>query len=235
MSGGLSNLIRKFFPKSAAVQDSQLFQCGFPVYDVTAFAGEIDLSSFDVLQWAPAWMSRAERLMVYTLIFGLRPLRYLEIGTFQGGSAVIVAAAMNASSNPGRMVCVDPEPRIEPEHWEKLKPRATLLKGFSPDILPRAYKAAGGFFDFVFIDGDHSEAGVKRDANGVLPYVTSGSYILFHDCFFSDVAKGIDAFLDSNAGILKDYGPLTREVTSQSSPEQGLTWWGGLRLMQVFK
>ena len=135
--------------------------------DVTAFASEIDLGYLEVIKWAPVWMTRAERLLLYTLIFTLRPNRYLEIGTFQGGSALVAAAAMDALESPGRMVCVDPEPKIDPKNWERLQHRATLLTGFSPQILPQAQEAAGGPFDFALIDGDHTYEGLVRDAKGV--------------------------------------------------------------------
>ena len=81
-----------------------------PVYDVTPFASEIDLTHLDVIHTAPVWMTRAERLLIYTLAFTLRPLRYLEIGTFQGGSALMVSAALDSLNSDAKMVCVDPTP-----------------------------------------------------------------------------------------------------------------------------
>lgn len=194
---------------------------------------EIDLAALDVIRWAPVLMTRAERLLLYALIFGLRPQRYLEIGTLYGGSALITAAAMDAVENPGRLVCVDPRPQIAPEHWKRLAPRTTLVKGFSPDVLPRAVEVANGPFDFVLIDGDHSYAGVLRDANSVLPLVADGAYLLFHDSFFSDVAQALHDFAVRHLDQIVDFGSLTREVTLQSRPESDLTHWAGLRLMQV--
>jgi predicted O-methyltransferase YrrM len=35
--------------------------------------------------------------------------------------------------------------------------------------------------DLVFIDGDHSYQGVKRDYEQVFPFVKNGGHILFHD------------------------------------------------------
>src|SRR5512143_1891755 len=88
-----------------------------PRYDVTACASEINLGDLDVVQWAPVWMTRAERLLLYTLAFCLRPKRYLEIGTLKGGSALLVNAALNSLQAEGRLVCVDPKPQMDPEHW----------------------------------------------------------------------------------------------------------------------
>jgi predicted O-methyltransferase YrrM len=204
-----------------------------PVYDVTPFAAEIDLEKLDVIRWAPCWMTRAERLLLFALIFGIRPKHYLEIGTFKGGSALIAAAAMEASNNPGRLICIDPEPQISIEHWERLKQRTRVLQGFSPDILPRASEVIGGLFDFVFIDGDHSYEGVMRDATGVLPFVEKGAYLLFHDSFFPDVAEAICDFVLQHSSHIIDFGNLTREVTVQRDNHSNPVYWGGLRMLQI--
>lgn len=203
------------------------------VHDVTSHFTEFDLSALEVFKWVPAHMTRSERLLMFTLAFNLRPQRYLEIGTFQGGSALIVAAALDSLRSDARMVCVDPRPAIAPEHWEKLKHRTTLLTGFSPDILPEAQKAAGGPFDLVLIDGDHSFEGMMRDAEGVLPYVRPGSYLLFHDSFYHEVDEGIKAFVQRHADRVVDLGQMTREVTVHQEPGGAPVHWGGLRLLQL--
>ena len=50
-----------------------------------------------------------------------------------GGSALVVAAAMDAARYDGRIVCVDPNPNIAPEHWARLEsardPCARLVSG----------------------------------------------------------------------------------------------------------
>jgi len=202
------------------------------VFDVTVFGDRIDLASLDVIRWAPAWMTRAERLLLFALIFGLRPTRYLEIGTFQGGSALIVAAAMDASGTQGKMVCVDPEPQIAPDNWKRIEHRAILLQGSSPGILAQAARVVGGAFDFVLIDGDHTAAGVMRDAQGILSFLARGGYLLFHDAYFSQIARALDEFAVQNLGRVLDMGCLTREVTTQVFPSSDKVYWGGLRLMR---
>jgi predicted O-methyltransferase YrrM len=203
------------------------------VYDVSADAASIDLSALEVIRWAPVWMTRAERLLLYTLTFTLRPMRYLEIGTLQGGSALVVCAAMDALDTPGRIVCLDPEPKIAPDHWQRIEHRATLVRGYSPPALARAREAAGGLFDFVLIDGDHSAAGVLRDADGVLPFVTDGAYLLFHDSLAEEVGRGVHEFLARNPHHLVDFGILTREIMLEARPGRPPLRWGGLRLIQV--
>lgn len=204
-----------------------------PTYDVTSHAAEIDLSALQVITWTPAWLSRAERLTLFSLIFSLRPMRYMEIGTFQGGSALIVAAAMDTLNHDGRMFCVDPNPRMKDEHWQQIQHRTTLFQGYSPDVLTQVAQAAGAPFDFVFIDGDHSYKGVLRDARGVMPYVSSGSYLLFHDAFFPDVERGLNDFAREFNQKVIDCGPITREITVQQDEGRPPIPWGGFRLMRV--
>lgn len=224
--------------RSEAKKNSEIYplpalEAGLDVHDVTLEAAYIDLSYLDVVTWTPAFMTRAERLLLYTLVFTLRPLRYLEIGTLHGGSALMVAAAMDALNSHGRLVCVDPNPKIEPENWQRIEHRATLLNGYSPAILPQAQAEAGGPFDFVLIDGDHSAKGVLRDARGVLPHVANGAYLLFHDSFNPDVAQGLAKFAAEQAAALVDFGSLTREATFLADDKGNQTRWGGLRMMQV--
>jgi predicted O-methyltransferase YrrM len=229
----LLNLFKRNILNRLTPQGPQAVGPNVRVYDVTAFPADIDLEALDVIRWAPAWMTRAERLLLYSLVFGLRPQCYLEIGTLEGGSALIVSTAMDASGNDGRMVCVELNPQIDPEHWSRIRSRATLLQGSSPDILSDAHKTAGCPFDFVFIDGDHTYTGVLRDANGVLPFVADGAYLLFHDSFFPDVARAIDIFVAQHSNQIVDFGILTREVTLQPQPQGEPIRWGGLRMMQI--
>lgn len=202
------------------------------VFDVTPFFDQIDLTSLEVIRQAPAWMTRGERLLLFALIFGLRPARYLEIGTFQGGSALIVAASMDASGSHGRIVCIDPKPEIKPEDWKRIEHRGTLLQARSPEILAHAVQVVGGMIDFALIDGDHTAAGVTRDAEGVLPFLAQGGYLLFHDAYFPQVGRALDDFAKRNPEQIIDLGCLTREVTLHTLPSSDIVTWGGLRLMR---
>ncbi|MBN1659278.1 MAG: class I SAM-dependent methyltransferase [Anaerolineae bacterium] len=204
-----------------------------PHYDVTAFASDIDLDPLDAIQSAPAWMTRAERLMLYTLTFCLRPRRYLEIGTYQGGSALVVHSALTSLGSDARLFCVDPQPAVAAEHWQLLAKRTTLIEGYSPQILPQVMRLAGGRFDLVLIDGDHTYRGVLADANGALACAEHGGYILFHDGFHVDVKRAIDEFVEAHREQVIDLGMLTREVTSQLDDAGNRVEWGGLRLVYV--
>src|SRR5215467_7586003 len=66
-----------------------------------------------IIYSAPTHLSTAERLFLYALVRGTVPQRALEIGTARGGSAAIIAAAME-DNGIGAIIGVDPERRVEP-------------------------------------------------------------------------------------------------------------------------
>jgi predicted O-methyltransferase YrrM len=175
-------------------------------------------------------MTMAERIVLYALVIGLRPRRCLEIGTFKGGSALIIAAALDDSGD-GILACVDPNAQIKPEHWKEIAHRAILFQKPSPEILPDASRAVGGKFDFALIDGDHSTEGVVRDISGVLPLLESPAYLLLHDAHNQEVISGIRTVLAHPENRLTYCGPISTEKTVDSSP--GVAW-GGLRLLRFF-
>lgn len=187
---------------------------------------------FGVIYTTPAHMTAGERVLLYGFTFGLRPERTLEIGTFRGGSALVIAAALDDVGR-GRLVCVDPVPQIAPEHWAQISHRATLFAEPSPDALPRAMEAAGGPFDFALIDGDHEYPGVVRDIEGVLPFLADGARVLFHDAHYWEVEDAIDRMLVVHADVLSDCGMVSTERTPEDRSVNGRQIvWGGLRLLR---
>jgi predicted O-methyltransferase YrrM len=185
---------------------------------------------FGMIEDAPVLMSWSERVVLYSTVFGLRPRRSLEIGTHKGGSATIIIAALD-DIGAGSLICVDPNPVVAPETWDKISHRATLLSGNSPEILSRAKEAAGGSFDFALIDGDHSLEGVVRDIEGVLPLLADQAFLLFHDAHFDPVKDGIDRMLSKHRARLVDCGMVSVERT-EDPDGQPRVCWGGLRMLR---
>ncbi|HMD96037.1 MAG TPA: class I SAM-dependent methyltransferase [Terriglobia bacterium] len=183
---------------------------------------------FDVVHQAPVLMTMTERVLLYGLVAGLRPLRCLEIGTHKGGSAMIITAALD-DIGVGRLACVDPNPVVKPEHWQTIAHRVTLQQGCSPDILPAASQAVGGKFHFALIDGDHSTAGVVRDIKGVLAYLEDDAYLLFHDAHNREVVAGINAARNDAGDCLVNCGMISTEKTVDLEHD---ALWGGLQLLR---
>ena len=86
-------------------------------------------------------------------------------------------------------------------------------------------------FRSVFIDGDHSEAGVAADLKGVLEVTSPGAVILLHDAFHAPVHKAIEAALIAggyaDAGILAD----TRNAGERVETGQPIVY-GGVRMLR---
>ena len=112
--------------------------------------------------------------------------RLVEIGVAEGASAVTLREAM---APQGNLWLIDPfhlsrfqrlntTKRVAHRAVGKIKNgRAIWISEFS-------FKAAKnwvGQIDFLFIDGDHSEAGVQRDWEDWNQYVISGGIVAFHD------------------------------------------------------
>lgn len=205
--------------------------------DVTSIYGRyFDLhpilgpAGLPVVGWAPVKMTPAERLLLWTLAYCLRPAVYLEIGIFEGGSARIVASALETARAPGRIVAIDPEPRISEEIWQGLAARTTLLRSRSPEALGQVLALCGpGSVGLALVDGDHDEKAVLADAEALLELLAPGAWVLFHDAHLPGVARAIDGWVRRDPERLLDLGLLTCEFTSEAAGRGNLQRFGGLR------
>lgn len=119
------------------------------------------------------------------------PLNILEVGSLYGGTLITFMANFPGS----RLTSVDlgigqHDHRAEgvraaqatwPEHAATYNCDLLAITGDShaPEIIARAQER--GPFDLVFIDGDHTYAGVKQDAEAYGAMVRPGGLIAFHD------------------------------------------------------
>lgn len=60
--------------------------------------------------------------------------------------------------------------------------------------------------DYLFVDGDHTETGVRADCRAWLPHMNSGGYVLFHDYWPYPADHAL-------AGV--DYWPMVRTVANE--------------------
>src|SRR5215472_1851586 len=104
-----------------------------------------------VVYSAATHLSISERLFLYALVRATCPQRALEIGTALGGSAAIIAAAME-DNGVGRIIGVDPLRRVDPVH-PRYHGRFHLIESAAPSGIDEAARLAGSGFDFVFYDG----------------------------------------------------------------------------------
>jgi predicted O-methyltransferase YrrM len=176
---------------------------------------------------APSEMSISERLFLYSLVRGTRPIRVIEIGSRRGGSACIMAAAMEDSGQGlGLIVGVDPEPIITVPQRLFYK-RFRLISKPSPDALPEARELAGGPFDLALIDGLHIYDQAKLDLEGILPHMSDNSYLLLHDAFHYGVTQAVSEALERHP-LLHDCGYVCARPAVRGL---GVMAYGGFRLL----
>ncbi len=118
-----------------------------------------------------------EAAALFKAIRGLPRARGVEIGRFIGGSTLLLAVAVGPE---GKLTSIDSEPQDDKTlnsvlQQAGLRSRVDLMAG---DPGPAAWKEA---LDFVFIDGDRSYKGAKRDHNLWGNRVKEAGLIIHHD------------------------------------------------------
>jgi predicted O-methyltransferase YrrM len=110
----------------------------------------------------------------------------VEIGSYQGVSAVRIAAALAAD---GLLFCIDPWPggtRGEDPNFKMFKrhvlrtnstDRIKILRGRTVEVADEIPTS----IDFAFIDGDHAWSGIEADWKTIAPRVTEGAVVCLHD------------------------------------------------------
>lgn len=187
---------------------------------------------FHAVHTAPVWMSMHERVLLYGLVVGLQPRCTLEIGTFKGGSTLIITAALD-DLDTGEIICVDPEPHVADEDWAAVRHRAKMVAEPSPPGVTSARELASEPFDFAFIDGDHTLEGVCRDIDATLPVLADSAHLLFHDAHYYEVREAIDAAVVTYGERLIDAGLVSVFKTDDTpAPDGSEVAWGGLRLLR---
>jgi len=96
----------------------------------------------------------------------------LEIGRKHGGSTVLMASALDK----GKLYSVDIVDHSEAhDNTSELSNKIVLINGNSSEI------EWDREIDLVFIDGDHSYDGVRKDIEKFIPFVKLNGYAIFHD------------------------------------------------------
>ena len=135
----------------------------------------------------------AEIVQLLRIIAALQPRRIVEVGSAAGGTLFLFA---RAAASDAILVGVDLPPQPEGgglSDWRAAlyaealgapPQRVRMVRGDShaPATVARVREALDGqAADFLFIDGDHSYAGVRRDYELFSPLVRTGGLIAFHD------------------------------------------------------
>lgn len=182
-----------------------------------------------------AQLRMPERVLLYALIHGIRPRNVLEVGSAQGGSAYIIAGALDDNQS-GRLVCIDPEFRFAEATWEAVRSRAVRIGGRSPAAYAEAQRQiAPECFDFVFLDGDHRYEALVADIEGLIPLLADRAHLLLHDSNHPEVSTAIADCVSRSAGELLDCGDVSIELSHVVAENGDVELWGGLRLLRFVR
>lgn len=122
------------------------------------------------------------------LVAKIQPKNILEIGTWKGYSAETWIKSFSPQIFITLEIDPKPEDAIEIEgydyRWKTNSHPESKEIGVIPAI-PLPFKAVKEGIDFLFIDGDHSEAGVCLDFQMYSPLVRKGGIIVFHDVVYT--------------------------------------------------
>lgn len=193
--GVAAHLARRF---RAALRPAVLSKVGATLREAaarTTSLGElVDLThnfrSHDIII-APIQV-RSEIVSLLTMLQQNPPSTVLEVGTARGGTLFLFS---RVAADDATLISID-----LPRHFNKgglAAWRARLLKSLAREqqrvelVQANSHEAAtrervqrllnGRTVDFLFIDGDHSYEGVKRDFELYAPLVRPGGLIAFHD------------------------------------------------------
>ena len=128
---------------------------------------------------------RSEILSLATLVNKLAPKLILEIGTERGGTLFIWSAIASTKVVSCDLQYMQTQQRLF-KRFPPLKSKCEvkLLSGDShSDSFEKVVREEldGELVDFLFIDGDHSESGVRLDFEKYKKFVRKGGLVAFHD------------------------------------------------------
>jgi len=151
---------------------------------IAGFDDLVFLFSSTLLAHGVASLRLDEAAYLYRLVRDEQPEVVVEIGRYRGGSTLLFAAALDRgvlhsydiATRQGRSGAeLDNQLGAALDRYD-LSDRVRLHVEDSRTAAPPASQ-----IDVLFIDGDHSEAGVRADFDRWAPFVGPGGHLLFHD------------------------------------------------------
>jgi predicted O-methyltransferase YrrM len=182
-------------------------------------------SRLAIVHTARTHLSTAERLFLYSLVRGTMPERVLEIGTAQGGSAAIIAAAME-DNGIGTLIGIDPVPRVDtslPSYYKRFK----TLECAAPKGVDEAARMAGGKFDLVFYDGPNVNSAASEILAAIIPHLAERAYLVIDNALHYGLHQTIIDAVEAESR-LHDCG----FVCVKLSVHDRNVAYGGLRLVR---
>jgi hypothetical protein len=172
---------------------------------------------------AEAEMAYGEQAALIGVLSALKPQVSLELGTFRGGSLAHIAAHSREVHTFDLA-----------SHTAEVLPNVCYHLGDTRTTVPpllRQFEEGSRNIDFVFVDADHSRAGVQRDMSNLLTSrAMARTVILVHDCANEAVREGTRNAVLAARDIA--YADLSF-VRTTSSPSLLGEQWGGLGIVVI--
>lgn len=149
-----------------------------------------ELLASPLIEGSPYWQMRhGERFALEGVLATLKPRLAIEIGTAEGGSLRRIAShseEVHSFDIVAEIVGLEAElPNVRTHVGDSAVLVPEFLSGLEEE---------GRGVDFVLVDGDHSAAGVRRDAEALLASeACRRAVIVFHDSANDDVRAGLEA------------------------------------------
>jgi hypothetical protein len=133
-------------------------------------------------------MGYSEIAVFQALLSNLRPKCSIEVGTETGTTLALIAR------HSTRTISIDIDPGVKARLADKFA-NVEFITGSSHDVLPvllQRLADEGTTPDFIFVDGDHTAAGVNKDIEFILNFKpTTQMIVLMHDTFNPGCRQGI--------------------------------------------
>lgn len=183
---------------------------------------------------AKGWLRPEEREALFDLAYDTREYGIIvNIGVEYGASL----ACLRVGNPSSRLIGIDID--CSKVANETIGRQCELKEGNSSELVK---KWTGLEIDLLFIDGDHSYEGVKKDL-AWLKYVRPGGYVIFHDCYdFDDPSKvhevcpGVNqAVSEWKIGMLGMYASYQRGLGEEPFPKLPFEELDSVGTMRIFR
>jgi predicted O-methyltransferase YrrM len=170
-------------------------------------------------------MTNDEKLKLHSLALSLKEnSNIVEIGSYLGASSCCIASGIKDSS---KLYCIDSwnndamsegtkdtfnEFMLNTKEFENV---ITPIRGMSYNVIDDVAKLTNNQIDMLFIDGDHSYGGVKKDWDLYSPLLKSGSIVIFHDIAWADGVKKV---------VRENVKPLVSKDSNFELPNMYWAW-----------
>jgi predicted O-methyltransferase YrrM len=186
--------LRRFSEKHYTLENPERWPASIEGFEDLSFLFHLSQANYGV-----CLLAFDEAAYLYRLVRGIRAGRIAEIGRYKGGSTLLMAAAMD-----GETVLDSYDLHLIALHDGKELDRALQRSLARYGLAERvrlhvqdstAVHPAPESFDLVFVDGNHSYEGARKDFLHWRDAVRPGGHVVFHDAVktreFSKAAPGL--------------------------------------------